>query len=547
MSLFTTLSIARQSLYVNQLGLQVTSQNVANVNTQGYKRQRVNQANLPYGLGVTVQSIQRQLNPFAEKRILRVTSDATNAADKAIAYNELEGLFNEMSGSGLEHEFEEFFISLHDLADGPGGSPQRATVRSRGNSLADVFNFYYQQMEEQMDAQEIMIENQVREVNKLTQDIAQLNRQIAESIQNRIGINELRNDRDEAVRKLSEILPVNVSEDAKGNFALYIQNGMPLVAGVYAYGFELESDPTNGNKNALFWKTDTGTRQELTEQITGGALGAALEIRDDIMPRQMAKMDRLVAEFVAIFNEQHRQGRGLDGVTGRNFFEPTPVFSAAGRGTEGGGCVTSAVVVDETLTTLNDYEVRFVTDTDYEVVNTTTGAVLDSGVYASGMTLAFDGLEVTLSDVTGPPQEDDFFRINTYGEAAKNMALAADVVNSTDAIAAGFTDGTGDNQNALQLADLESRRIARDGTMNFREVYQSILVELGVDSAAQYLENESTETILSQTSNLIESASGVNTDEEATVLMAFQRAYQASAKVVNTTDEMMETMLTLVQ
>jgi flagellar hook-associated protein 1 len=547
MSVYTTLSIARQGLYVSQLGLQVTAQNIANVNTEGYKRQRVNQANLAYGLGVTVTSIERQLNPFAEKRLLDVTSDASCAEAKAVTCKNLEDLFNDVAQRGLDEEFEDFFTALQDLSSNPSGASERATLRSRGESIASLFEFYYNQMDQEMKSQDVVVDDAVAKINSIVKNVAELSRRIGQNLENKMGTNELCNERDELVRQLSELVPVKVMQDEKGNYSVSIEGGMPLVAGATYYQLETQTDVTNDLKKQVIWKTSSGIQMDITDSLTSGTLGAALTIRDEIVPEQMDKLDRLAAEFVLAFNAQHRAGTGLDGVSGRDFFATLPVSAKTGQGSQGGVGVTASAVSDETLLTLDDYEIRFTSPTTYTVEDTTTGTTLASGAYTAGMTLSFDGIQVTLNSVTGPPVAGDYIRVNTTTGAAKNMTISADVENSLDAIAAGFSSASGDNQNALLLADLENASVAAGGTMSFREMYQAMIVELGVDASAATVENDSQDTLLSQVTQLVESVSGVNTDEEATTLLEYQRAYQAAAKVITITDEIMASTIDMIR
>lgn len=546
MSLFSTLNIARQALYTSQFGLQVTGQNIANVNTQGYKRQRVEQANLPYGMGVTVQSVNRMQNGLLDKQLLGITSDAACTSATSGTYTQLENLFNETSGQGLSTEFKSFFQAVQDLTSGPGGTAERATLRSQANSLGTEFSFLYGQMTSQMKDQDVNLDNAVKDANGLISQIAELNRHIGAGVGNDLGVNELRNNRDEAVRKLSELMPISTMEDINGNFSVFIDKGMPLVSGSEVYQLETEVDPTNQLKKSIFWVTDDGTRQDVTAQMTSGSIGGAIANRDVNIPEQMDKLDRLAAELVLKFNQQHRAGTGLDGVSGRDFFEPTPVYTELGKGTQGGANVTAASVVNESALTLDDYEVRFTANGagfDYAVVDKTTGGTVSSGAYTSGNAITFDGISITLSNVSGPPQDGDTIRVNTVTNAAANIKVSDAIRNSLDAIGAGLSGQSGDNQNALALANLQNARVASGGTMSFMEMYQAQIVELGVASSSAQNQNSTNSALLTQASNMVSSVSGVSIDEEATNLMQYQQAYQAASKLISTVDEMLQTLM----
>jgi flagellar hook-associated protein 1 FlgK len=546
-SIQSTLSIARQGLMTSQLGLHITGHNVANVNTVGYKRQRVNQVNMPYGMGVRVESIERNIEPLVQKRLLDVTSSNALQTDRAECYQQLEELMNETKNRGLDAELSDFFESLQDLSSAPGGQAERTTLRGRGESLASVFEYYHDQMAQQIADQDKAIDTDVATANDLINRIAAKNQAIAMTRNDEIALNDLYNDRDELVRQLAEILPVTQGEDERGTYMLFVEAGMPLVAGVQAYQLESRPDATDDNKRDVYWVSDTGATQDVTSQMTKGSLGAAIEARDKLIPDELEKIDRLAAEFVLAFNEQHRAGTGLDGVSGRNFFSTLPVFTHVGENSQGGVGVMSATVADETQLTLDDYEIRFTSPTTYEVVNTTAGTTVTSGAYTPGATLTFAGMSITLDNASGPPVAGDYFRVNMYENASENIELTADLQNSTDVIAAGFTGQTGDNQNALRLIALQSQALAGNSTVSFQQYYKTIITNLGTEAAAANNQYDSQEALLNQVTTLTESVSGVNLDEESTTLMVYQRAYQAASKVIQIADEMMATMIDMIR
>jgi flagellar hook-associated protein 1 len=547
MSLFTTLSIGREAMSTSQVGLQVTGQNIANVNTEGYKRQQTNQQALPYGLGVRVDSISRILDPMVEKRLLGATTTSNYSGEIAQTYKTLEDLFNEVSNRGLDTEFEEFFTALQDLASRPGGQAERATLRSRGESIGSVYEFYRLQMQDQVQATDKAIDADVSKANELIASIAELNRNITMNRNNDLGVNDLLNQRDHLVTQLAEIMPINVVEDENNQFQLYIKSGMPLVAGTHHYELESRPDPTDDMQRDVIWKSSTGVEMVITDSLReGGSLGATLETRDVIVPEQMRKLDRLATEFVMLFNEQHRAGMGLDGISNRNFFEELPVNTHIGKGNEGGAGVASAVIADVTLLTLDDYEIRFTGPAAYDVVNTTTGATVSSGAYVAGNTISFDGIDVVITDTGVPPVTGDFFTVSVVEGAAANVRVSTDITNSLDAIAAGLTGLEGDNQNALVLADMENRELASGGTVSFRDMFHQMIVELGVATESAYVQDDTQSSLHTQLSNMSESVSGVNLDEEATRLMAYQRAFQSASKCIQITDEMMETLINVI-
>ncbi len=531
----------------SQMGLHITGHNVANVNTEGYKRQRLNQVNMPYGLGVRVEAIERTIEPLVQKRLVGVTSSYALQSDRALCYRQLEELMNETTNRGLDAEINDFFEALQDLSAAPGGEAERTTLRGRGESMASVFEYYHDQMALQIENQDKAIDTNVETANDLVRRIAAKNQAIAMTRNDEVALNDLYNDRDELVRQLAEILPVTQGEDERGTFMLFIEAGMPLVAGVQAYQLESRPDATNDNKRDVYWVSDTGAAMDITSQMTKGHLGAAIEIRDTIVPNELRKIDRLAADFVLAFNEQHRAGTGLDGVSGRNFFETLPVFTHVGENSQGGVGVMSAVVTDETQLSLDDYEIRFTSPGAYEVVNTTQGVTVASGAYTPGATLTFGGMSITLDNASGAPVAGDYFRVNIYENASENVRISTDLQNSTDVVAAGFTGQSGDNQNALQLIALQTQALASNSTVSFQQYYKTIITNLGTEAATANNQYDSQDALLNQVTTLTESVSGVNIDEESTMLMVYQRAYQASSKVIQIADEMMATTIDMIR
>jgi flagellar hook-associated protein 1 FlgK len=350
------------------------------------------------------------------------------------------------------------------------------------------------------------------------------------------------------VRNLAQIVPVTVSQNEQGAYQLYIQSGMPLVVGTDCYQLKASPNPANDNQRDILWVNQQGTQMDISKQLQTGTLGATLQLRDQTIPEQLAKLDRVAAEFVMAFNAQHRAGTGLDGVSGRDFFGQLPVYTHAGTNNQGGATVTASSIVTPAATTFDNYQIQFTAPGAYNVVNTTTGAtVVAGGAYTSGTPIAFDGLSVTIGDTASAPQTGDTFAVSIVTGAAANVGISAALAASTDVIAAGQSASSGDNRNALALAGLESQNVAIGGTVSLRQLYQNMLVELGVETDAANQQDKSQGNVLTQTTNLVESVSGVNTDEEATNLIAFQRAFQASSKVISVTDTMMQTLIDMVR
>jgi flagellar hook-associated protein FlgK len=183
----------------------------------------------------------------------------------------------------------------------------------------------------------------------------------------------------------------------------------------------------------------------------------------------------------------------------------------------------------------------------YDIVDTTTNTVLSAGnAYNPGAAIVFDGLSITLDNATGPPVDGDALRVNTYDGMAARMDLSADVAGSLQAIAAGLTSEPGDNRNALDLAGLQSQRLLDGGTATFGDAYNALVTSVGIASQQAERESDNQQLVVDQVTSLIDSVSGVSLDEEATFLIQFERAFQASSRVITTVDEMLRTIVGMV-
>jgi flagellar hook-associated protein 1 FlgK len=162
----------------------------------------------------------------------------------------------------------------------------------------------------------------------------------------------------------------------------------------------------------------------------------------------------------------------------------------------------------------------------------------------SGVTVNFDGIEITLEDLGGGPQAGDTFSVNTIDNAAANISISAEISASSSNIAAGLSNASSDNENLLLLLELEDAGII-DG-LALRNFINTHVADVGLKASQAKSELTAQETMLNQISGYVEEISGVSLDEESTNLIIFQRAYQASARMISAMDEILQTLINIV-
>lgn len=549
-SILGIFNAGRQGMFTSQTALRVAGQNIANVNTPGYSRQRVIFDPSAFGNGVSVRTVQQVRDRFLDAQLVAERERLGFLAARQGALAQVEQIFNEASGVGIATSMSEFFAALQDLTAQPGGTAERETVRTRGDALGRVFGAARDRLVQIQRDSDGQVARQIDQVNALARQIADLNTQIQRSGLPGQPPNELLDQRQRLLGELSELVEVRAFEDGS-SLTVMLAGGHTLVEAGNAAQLKGVIDPSNDGMLGVHLVRLDGLQVDITAELTGGTLGGLLDVRDTQITAQIRELDRLAGQLVTLFNVQHRVGTGLDGVSDRDFFEQVQVSSAPGPQTRGGVGLSASAVLDQALLTFHDYEVRFHDagggSFTYDIVDTTTGNLIAAGnPYVPGGPVAFDGISITLDNVTGPPQDGDVLRVNTYDGAAGRVRVAAAIQADLAAIAAGLSAEVGDNRNALALADLESARLLSGGTATFADAFNSQLTSLGIASQQAERAWEHQGLVVEQVQALIDSVSGVSIDEESTHLIQFQRSFQASAKVIGAVDELLLTLLNMV-
>jgi flagellar hook-associated protein 1 FlgK len=428
------------------------------------------------------------------------------------------------------------FNAFQDLANDPSAYAERSILLATAATLTDSFNNIDTYIKQDIvDINKRMV-TLVDELNDMASRMAELNRQIALVESDTASANDLRDKRDLLLNDIARIVDITTLEKGTGEIDVFLAGGSFLVMGVetgsvtlsynddYPVGYDLISNGVT-----------------MTDRITGGKLKGLMEGADynrEILDR----LNLLSATMVRDVNIQNRAGYGLDSSTNNDFFSAPQVYTKALTTNSGAATVTVATVTALASLTLNDYAIRFFDTSNYTVVNTTTGIVATSGSYTSGNAITFDGLSVTITDGTGTPSGGDVFVVSVTKDAAKNMGVA---ITDTDKIAAAAAAGTlpGDNTNALALAALKDSTAISGAT--FSKYYTDMVTDIGLVSSSTSANADAREMIVEQMETQRESISGVSIEEEAIMLVKLQRAYQASAQILRTVDEMFDTLFSI--
>jgi len=327
--LFSNLSMVARSLQAHRMGLDVAGQNIANVNTAGYTRRRLDLASVPpsdphsAGGGVRVEGVRLLQDRLLEQR-LRVEMPA-QGRESAIAdsLGVIEAALGE-SGRSVDGALAAFFDAFATLSQNPTSSTARQGVLIQGEALADSVNGMWERLSgARLDADTRVI-GAVEQVNSLAQRIAGLNESIARAGGATSATLGLRDELTAAIKELSQYLDVSAIERKDGGMDVAFANGRALVIGENAYSVETGRD-------AAGFTTLLSGGVDVTATVTSGRIGGLIEVRDRLVPDYLAQLDGMAYALADEVNALHAAGLDLDGGDGLAFFTPLGLPAGAAR------------------------------------------------------------------------------------------------------------------------------------------------------------------------------------------------------------------------
>ncbi|MDQ7052449.1 MAG: flagellar hook-associated protein FlgK [candidate division KSB1 bacterium] len=331
--LFGILELGKRTLISQQIAQSIVGNNIANVNTEGYSRQRTNfeqvgSLRTPWGtigLGVQVKNISRMRDALVDRLYRDASATYREWETKAGFMRQIDAIFTEIDDAGIGSKLDAFFNAWNDLANDPESSQPRIALRESARALTAAFNDVANKLKWQKENINTRISKAVDEFNNIIKKIAELNTKIPSSAANSSQVNELLDERDRLLDRLSEMADIQIFERSNQGIAVYagstsliegsyyqeltttidIQNDLPVVTVLLPDGNELE--PTSGEFKAL------------------------LELRDEIIPEYENDLNTLAKNIVEQVNAYHKVGYTLAGETGYNFFDNRYITAATIR------------------------------------------------------------------------------------------------------------------------------------------------------------------------------------------------------------------------
>lgn len=565
MSLFSTLQIAGNSLISASVGLQVVGNNIANANTPGYTRQDAIYipaatqlvGSLPLGLGVQIQGIIQQTDRFITERLRGATSDVENTESQKQTYLKLEAIIGELSDTDLSSSLDRFFASIHDVLNQPEDLATRNLAGLQGQRLTqDIVRFDKRVRQIREDTNE-SIAAMANDINRLTTEIATLNVQIVATESASGGVSDaggLRDNRSTALKELSELIGIRTVEQESGAVTVFA-NGDFIV-------FDGRSRPVSvvyGEDRGLGAATINITDSDSPIDASTGRLAGLYAARDTVLGGFLDSLDDFTKKLVFEFNKIYSSGQGLTGYSGvdSEFFvndvdaalddaglDFTPVngtFQVLVKNKQTGLTTTTDVRVDlnglDDDTTLQDLAAQLdAIDGISASINPNRGLTIDSDSQVLEFSFARDTSGVLAA-----------LGINTFfsGSTSTQLGVSQAVLDDPSKFAASKSGIGQDAENAVALAGLAIQPLEATGGLSLSSYYERFTGEVFQASAAIQGVNDGFRTFQATLEGQHLGISGVNIDEQAVKMLQFQRAYQASARLVATLNEMMDTLVNL--
>ncbi len=319
-SLLNALNAGKTSLLTNQKSIEIVGNNIANVNTEGYSRQRaeliqipaVNFGNFFIGQGVAVSDVSRDYSVFINRQLQEKSIEYGEETGRSGSLTELERIFN-VSEDNLASKINDFFDAWQELSANPSGQVERDVVMQRGKLLGDAFRGITDETDTVAQNMNTEIIGEVEQLNEKIAEIAKLNERISlVEISGKQTANAARDQRDLIVKDLSETLGVKTYTDNNGMLNVVLPGGKPLVQGLQAMTLQAVTIGTNVNIQLKV----AGSTLDLAVDDFGGKFHGMLEMRDVFIADLRTKLNTLAIDLTDKVNKVHENGWFKDPATG---------------------------------------------------------------------------------------------------------------------------------------------------------------------------------------------------------------------------------------
>jgi flagellar hook-associated protein 1 FlgK len=356
------LEIGVSGLMAFQRSLNTTGHNIANSDTEGYSRQRVDlSTQSPHltgagwiGSGVKVSGVKRSYDDFIATQMRSAQSTSSNLETYSNHATRIDNLLADPN-IGLDPALQDFFDAMQVLADDPSSIPGRQTLISETDSMVDRFHDLSRQFNNIRDQMNQELSGVVDEINGLSRSLARVNQSIIEAIGASGGDdpNDLLDEREVLLNQLSERVAITTAPQDNGALNIFIGKGQTLVLGGSAATLSTTQGEMDISQYEISFTNASGSRV-ITDQLSGGEIGGLLKFSDDILDPAQNQLGLVAVGLTRELNDQHRLGIDMNGQPGGLLFNDPKIETIPHSGNTGVAQVTASFVETGNLTA-SDY------------------------------------------------------------------------------------------------------------------------------------------------------------------------------------------------
>ena len=523
------LGIGQSALSAFQVGVAISSKNIADSGDPDYSREMVEYTTLMGG-DVHVD-IKRISDHFLASQVNLAQSDLGATTESSSILSGIDQMLTGLNGSDsngpynlLDRNMQNFFDSLSNLSTSVTNA-SRQNVVSQANLLSNTINTASSYLDQQKGNADQKIGDAVSQVNDLAKQIAKINDKIQRTLGNPSP--DLLDQRDKLVGQLSQYVGVS-SVEKNGMVDVSLANGTSLVNGTQTSVMSIGTGEYGDQKTIL-----VNGDAVLSPQNLSGSLGGLMNTRNNIIPAIQQKLGVFTATLITAFNAQNQQGYVSPNTHGGNIFQPIQASGIADPNNQGNASL-SAQIDPQNLANLKP--------TSYSITEIAAGQyqVTDLGTNTQRTFTSFpinvDGLQIAQS---GSMHVGDSFKVDPFSTASSALSVTA---GPNDIAVSSTADATG-NGNINALAGLSSKQLFGGGTQTFAANLADTFSLIGQQSSQANSDYNAAKITLTQATNDKQSVSGVSTQEEYTNIIHFQQSYSAAAKIISVDQQMFTSVL----
>ncbi|AHH05239.1 flagellar hook-associated protein FlgK [Borrelia miyamotoi] len=620
-STFSGIEIGKKSLLAHKDAMNTVGHNLTNTSKPGYSRQRVimkteipiytpqlNRASKTgqLGQGIMIQSIERVRDDLLDIRIAEESQylGYWKAKDKFISL--LENIYNEPEEQSIRKRLNDFWDSWQDLSRQPQGLAERNIILERGKSFAEIVRNRFHSLERIYIMANDEIKITTEEINNYLRNISDLNRQIAKAIAIKDQPNDLMDERDLLVDKLSNLIGISIENRRDPNEFLIHVDGKHLIQGILANELVLEAvnGPTRTKWNVL-WNNGEPAN------INTGKLGALINVRNNEIKNEINELNNMAINITELINETHMLGYGLDKKNGRIFFDQEyKLTDELGRyDSNGDGQFDSVQIfkinstneifpeeklgfsgilrfqeinkndfieipylttdtVQDIISKINHskaqvtarinsegkFEIKAIKEEEKDIAIFRIKHIEDSGLFlttytgilnTSGAQGAYNYQDV---NTTNKLTNTSSYTISPSKNPAAWFKVFKEIEEDPSKIVSGIRTPTnnipiGNNKAALSIASFANSQIMIGKNETLNDYFANTASNIAIKGQIAEITKNSQEQILKSLTDLRLSISGVNKDEELASMIEFQQSFIAASKFITVSAELIDTII----